>query len=172
MFRSSALVVLTLTAMSISRPALSQSAMAQSLDDYLQRGYHISSRTYIPGSFNGCVRNQLISLANGSSFRCTERLSEIQYSPRVYILSQGTDQPSILMIGGRAVSGSLVSLNGRQLNVPLTMKADRADQSPVLPPSPARISRVAPIGSSDKDYKAESIRLNDAQAIPIMRPVP
>lgn len=139
-------------------------ARAQLLDDFLQHGYGVIRSTTFAGGFDGCRRGQELSFADGSTFLCATTLTLSAYAPRVYILRQAADPPSVLIIGGHLLGGALTRLGGRALPVPLNMQIDALDLKTLPRLPPALLRPAEPILSINDIIRQQWVRLNDAQS--------
>ena len=101
-----------------------QAARSQSTVDLTSEGYFIVERTTVDGSFQGCERRLEIHLADGTIFDCAESNHHMAYRPRAVLLRNTRVRSYVLMIDGRAYTGSLTALLGKPLLIPL----------PVTPP--------------------------------------
>ncbi len=149
-------------------------AHGQSLDAFLGAGYSVVRTTFVVGAFEGCVKDTTIVFADSSRFLCGATRPQFVYQPRVSILRKDADLPSVVLVGGRPLKGALVQLGQQHYAVPLNIQEDPLDLANPPPASPqtGALRSIAPIESLNELQAQLSVRLNDAQPLPLPTPPP
>jgi hypothetical protein len=148
-------------------------AQAPSLGDYLQKGYTVARVTTFQGAFAGCTRKANLVFADGTVFRCDQNVHRRGFNPRVYLLRQGGDPPSVIFIAAETYEGAILQLGQRTLRVPykIVSSDDGVPGADALPVGgSALIDAIAPVSSINQLQSESQSRLNTAQSQPLEHP--
>jgi len=143
---------------------------AASLNDYLGNGFEIAHVTSIPGMFSGCKHNEELTFADESTFRCLRTIRPTNgLNTSVYMLQSHGADISVLLIGGRAVDGTITSFRGAPRRLSVDSAPPETSQATTQSAGIGPIDAIAPIQSISKLQDEQTTRLNDAQSQPLLQ---